>query len=305
MIALWSSHLYRQTVELVLAALFSAGLFIFLFRKNNRHMARGWASVQSWLFAAPVILFVLGLKPAWAMVCLTLAAIIGAKIFFQITGMYHRSNFVWACYIGLICLGITTYYSRLDLYNLMPMIFLSIICLIPILRNSAKHMIQYISLSLIAFMLLGWGFLHMGLLLVRPQGAYLVIYITILSEFCDNIYLAASSFGRVRLFHRIHSKRTLEGFLIGFVATMLLAWGLRQMSLHPQLPIYWIVSGLVAALAGSLGDLVLSIIRRDLGIKDVGAFVLGRGDLLNGMDRLIFVAPIYYYAISYLDKVVR
>lgn len=301
---LWSSPVYQQTVLFVLGTLFAIGLFIFLFRKNNRHMAAGWASVQSWLFAAPIFLVILGLPSPWTLGCLTVIAVLGAKTFFQMTGMYHRSNFVWLCYVGLIALAVTSYYQRVDLYNLMPMIFLGVICLVPILRNSAKHMIQYISLTLIAFSLLGWAFMHLGLLMRWQHGPYLVIYITILTEFCDNIYLAASRFGRVRIFDRIHSKRTLEGFLIGAAATMALAWGLRHM-LPDREPVYWITSGLVAALAGSLGDLVLSIIRRDLGIKDVGGFIIGRGDLLNSMDRLIFVAPIFYYSLIVLEHMGR
>jgi predicted CDP-diglyceride synthetase/phosphatidate cytidylyltransferase len=52
---------------------------------------------------------------------------------------------------------------------------------------------------------------------------------------------------------------------------------------------------------GSIGDLTLSVIRRDLGIKDAGAFIIGRGDLLTIMDRTIFVAPIFYYVMYSLQ----
>ncbi|MEQ1878813.1 MAG: phosphatidate cytidylyltransferase, partial [Bdellovibrionia bacterium] len=59
----------------------------------------------------------------------------------------------------------------------------------------------------------------------------------------------------------------------------------------------------VAFLVGSLGDLVLAVIRRDLGVKDRGAFILGRGTLLDLMDRIIFAAPIYYYSILILRRI--
>src|SRR5262249_11193103 len=95
-------------------------------------------------------------------------------------------------------------------------------------------------------------------------------------------------------------RRNLEGGLIAFGCTLILAWSLRQL-LPMRADSFWIASGLVAGIGGSLGDLVLSVIRRDLGIKDVGPFIIGRGDLLTAMDRLIFVASFFYYVMWYLE----
>jgi len=128
----------------------------------------------------------------------------------------------------------------------------------------------------------------------------MAIYLIILTEVCDNLYLSLSRhIGKVKLFSGITPRRNLEAFLIAIALTLVVAWGLRHL-LPDRSEKFWIASGLVAALGGSLGDLTLSVIRRDLGIKDVGVFIIGRGDLLTIMDRLIFVAPIYYYVISYL-----
>ena len=63
---------------------------------------------------------------------------------------------------------------------------------------------------------------------------------------------------------------------------------------------YWLTAGLIASFGGVIGDVLMTVIRRDANIKTVGAFILGRGDFLHRMDRLIFVAPIYYYAMIYL-----
>ena len=66
--------------------------------------------------------------------------------------------------------------------------------------------------------------------------------------------------------------------------------------------VFWLAAGLSASIAGGFGDICMTVIRRDLGIKDVGAFILGRGDFMTLMDRLIFVAPIFYYAMFFLLK---
>lgn len=302
MLELWSNSLYRGTVLLILGALAVFGAALFPLRKRNAHTMAAWASLKSWLFAAPLLLALLGLAPPWPLVVLTAIAMTGAKTYFQMMGMYHRSNFVWATYVGIIALALCIHFERRDLYNVAPMAFLGVVCLIPILRNSAKDMIQYMSLTLLAFMFLGWSFMHLGYLWSLPGGPFMTIYIIVLTEVCDNIYLAMSRhFGKIKLFSRISPRRNLEAFAVAAVATLGLAWALRHLLPDRSDP-YWIASGVVAALGGSLGDLTLSVIRRDLGIRDVGPFIIGRGDLLSVMDRMIFVAPIFFYAMAYLNR---
>jgi phosphatidate cytidylyltransferase len=301
-LSLWNEPLYRETFFLVTGVLAVAGLILFPLRNRNLHTQAQWASLKSWLFTAPVLMLFCGFSSPWPLVILTGVAMVGAKIFFQMVGMYHRSYFVWATYIALISLACAIHWHLIDLYNVAPMLFLGVICLIPILRNSSKQMIQYISLALMCFSFLGWAFMHLGLIWQLKQGPYMVIYLIVLTEVCDNVYLNLSPhFGKIKLFSRITPRRNLEAGVVALVVTIALAWGLRHLLPDRSEP-YWIASGLVAALAGSLGDLVLSVIRRDLGIRDVGPFIIGRGDLLQIMDRMIFVAPIYYYVTYYLQS---
>jgi phosphatidate cytidylyltransferase len=300
MLSLWSEPLYRQTVYLVLGVLGILGLGLFWIRNKNTHTQASWASLKSWLFAAPILLFFCGLPSPLPLIVLVIVAMMGSKIFFQMMGMYHRSNFVWATYIGLVLFAIAIHLNQHRFYDIGPMMFLGCICLIPILRNSSKQMIQYMALALMCFSFLGWSFMHLGWIWQLDRGPYMVIYLIILTEVCDNLYLALSRHvGKIKLFSKITPQRNLEAFLIAFVLTLTLAWGMRHL-LPVRGEIFWISSGLVAALGGSLGDLTLSVIRRDLGIKDVGLFIIGRGDLLTIMDRMIFVAPIFYYVMLYL-----
>lgn len=75
---------------------------------------------------------------------------------------------------------------------------------------------------------------------------------------------------------------------------------MRQL-LPDESRIYWLTSGIVASVGGLFGDTLMDVIRRDAGIRTLGAFVLGRGDFLQRMDRMIFVAPIYYYVMLFLQ----
>ncbi len=301
--SLWHEPLFRETALLVVGVLFIVGIGFFFLRNRNTHTQASWASIKSWLFAAPVMFVACGLPGYWPLVALTVASMLGVKIFYQMLGIYHRSLFVWSTYIALIGLAFAIHHDARDLYNLAPMIFLAAISLIPILTNSADQMIQFVCLTLLGFSFLGWALMHLGWIWQLRGGPYMLVYLVILTEVCDNLHLSLSRHvGSIKLFSRISPKRNLEAGVITLVLTVTLAWALRHL-LPENLrgTEYWLMGGLVAAWGGSLGDLVLSAIRRDLGIKDVGPFIIGRGDLLMIMDRMIFVAPIFYYALRILE----
>lgn len=297
----WSDPIYQKTVLMVLSIIFASGLIVFFFRKSTYYFITAWASIKSWLIVAPLLFLAFGLPSPWPLVLLTWIAILGAKAFFQIIGMYQRSNFVFICYAGILSLGLASYYNRLDIYNNLPMIVLGASCLVPIIRDSFRHMIQYISLTLLCFIFLGWSFMHLALIFNLPNGTYQIMYLIILTEFCDNTNLAIGRyFKKFKLFKYIDPKRALGSTLIAVSLTLLLAATMRWL-LPDGSEKYWLASGLIASLGGVLGDLVMSVVRRDAGVKIVGMFVLGRGDLLHRMDRLIFVAPIYYYVMSFIQ----
>ncbi len=291
----WHSPLYRETVLIVLGVLLVSGLIVFLLRNTSFYFRASWASIKSWLLLAPISFTLFGLPDPIPLITLTAVAILGAKVFFQIMGMFHRSYFVLICYAGILLLSVYISMQRIEYYNLMPMIVLGASCLVPIVRNSYKNMIQYISITVLGFVFLGWSFMHLGLIMQMPSGLYQTMYLIILTEFCDNTNLALGRyFTTQRIFSRINRYRSLTGTATAIVATLGLAFIMRYLLPDPSQR-YWLAAGVVASVGGLFGDLVMTVVRRDAGIRVVQGFILGRGDFLARMDRLVFVAPIYFY----------
>lgn len=291
----WDSPVYQQTALIVVLVIFVGGIINFLFRKKYQYSMIAWASIKSWLLLAPLMFGLMGLRQPIPLVVLTLLAILGAKIFFQIMGMYHKSAFVYICYLGIIGLAACAYYDNLVIYNVMPMLVLGLSCLVPLIQRDYKNMIQYISLTLLGFIFLGWSFMHLGLIFNFDNGIYQMMYLIILTEFCDNTNLAMSRyFGGARILSEISQRRTYLSTAFSILITIMLAYSMRHL-LPDRGEQYWLASGLVASFGGVIGDLVMSVVRKDAGVKTVGVFILGRGDFLQRMDRLIFVAPIFYF----------
>lgn len=297
----WTDPVFFRTAVIVLTVIFGSGAVVYAFRRKNFYFISAWASIRSWLLAAPLMFLAFSAPPPWPLLFLTLLAVYGAKAFFQILGMYHRQVFVNICYAGIWALGYITFKGRLELYNLMPLIVLGAACLVPLVMNTHTQMIQFISLTLLAFVFLGWSFLHLGLLLQFPSGLYQILYLIVLTEFCDNTSIATSFYLRgEKLLPNIDPKRTWASTIASVLLTLVLAFAMRTL-LPDDAEKYWLACGLVASVGGVLGDLTMTAIRRDAGARDAGPFIIGRGDILMRMDRLIFVAPIYFYVMHYLD----
>lgn len=294
--------LFKKVIIIVLSFLGVVGALIFPIRKKNTHLTAAWASIQSWILFAPVLFLVIALGSYWPLLGVTFISLLCAKEFFQITGMYHKSVFVWLTYFLITFLAYCVYRDHLLLYEIAPMIFLGVISLVPIVLNDAKKMLQYIALSLLCSIFVGWAFMHTAWILKYPLGAFFLFYIILLSELCDNVALAVSRLiGKKKIADRIVANRTVEGLIASFGLTLVAAYFLRVILPQSHME-YWWVFGLIAALVGSLGDLILAVIRRDLGVRDYGIFIIGRGGVLDRMDRLIFVAPIYYYVLVFLER---
>lgn len=106
-------------------------------------------------------------------------------------------------------------------------------------------------------------------------------------------YLFGSQFGKRKLFERISPKKTWEGFIGGGLSTLLLAWFVGPM-IPDFSPMQWLALAFVAVVFGTTGDLVESMLKRSLGIKDSGSLLPGHGGLLDRFDAFVFALPFYW-----------
>ena len=114
--------------------------------------------------------------------------------------------------------------------------------------------------------------------------------------------VAAFSLGRMWGRHAVRSesrpKKTWEGAFGALVVSMILPWLLR-FSLPDFGPRELILAGLIVGIGGQMGDLSISVIKRDIGTKDMGGVIPGHGGILDRIDSLIFVAPLFMHMAGY------
>lgn len=118
-------------------------------------------------------------------------------------------------------------------------------------------------------------------------------YLVILWLNDTGAYFVGSLLGTHKLFERISPGKTWEGSAGGALFAMLTAWGLSF--LFKQLDgTQWILLALLIVITGTLGDLVESMLKRSLGIKDSGSILPGHGGMLDRFDAVLLSAPFVF-----------
>lgn len=110
-------------------------------------------------------------------------------------------------------------------------------------------------------------------------------------------YLIGSKFGRHRLMERISPKKSWEGFFGGMILALTVAWLLSGWLGAFELW-KWLTIAVIITIAGTYGDLVESMLKRSLGIKDSGTIMPGHGGFLDRFDSTIFAFPLVFLFIS-------
>jgi phosphatidate cytidylyltransferase len=111
--------------------------------------------------------------------------------------------------------------------------------------------------------------------------------------------LVGSAIGRHPLAPEVSPHKSWEGFLGGAVASVLMAVVVVHF-IHPWTISKALILGLVVAVVAPLGDLSQSMIKRHLGVKDMGRLMPGHGGILDRFDGLLFVLPATYFVVKAL-----
>jgi phosphatidate cytidylyltransferase len=161
---------------------------------------------------------------------------------------------------------------------------------------------------------LHWGLMttvfslsHAAYLLALPAevnpsggGAGLLLYLVFLTQFNDVAqYVWGKLFGKDALVPRVSPKKTLQGLAGGLGTTIVMATLLAPWLTPLDLPGAF-VAGVLISVGGFVGDITISALKRDLGVKDSGNLIPGHGGILDRVDSLTYTAPLFFHYVYWL-----
>ncbi|MEM7226228.1 MAG: phosphatidate cytidylyltransferase [Pseudomonadota bacterium] len=131
-------------------------------------------------------------------------------------------------------------------------------------------------------------------------GVGLLTFLVVLTQANDVLqYVWGRTLGRHPVIPKVSPNKTWEG-LIGGVATTTLAALLLAPLLTPFSLWHSLLAGLLIGIAGFFGDVTISAVKRDLGVKDTSTLLPGHGGMLDRVDSLTFTAPLFFHFTYYL-----
>ena len=289
--------IFRAYVGIVLAVLIGAGavlaLLQFVWRVN---LGTIWKTYRSWLWMAPLVAFVIFAGRVPFIIGVTTVALMAFREFARVSGLQRDRLMSSAVCVGIVGVGIAVLRDA-DIAFL-SLGTIALIFLVPILRNRSGQL-QSMSLGVLAFIYLGWMFSCLGSLANTPNPYGYLCYLIFATEVNDVAgFTFGKIFGRHLLRSEISPRKTWEGALGALAVSLALPWMLRF-----SFPFFdrWqlLLAGLIVGIGGPLGDLSLSLLKRELGAKDWGAVIPGHGGVLDRIDSLIFVAPLFMLMTGY------
>ena len=303
-----ASEVFRTYLILIATILVVAGAVLAALKWGvRRDVSHAWKAYRGWLVMVPLLVGVVFLGRAATILFVTLISIFGFKEYARATGLYRDWAMTTVVYLGIAAVGIVSFVHdpQLDrpgwygLFAILPAYVIAAILLVPIVRNRSQGQLQAIALALLGFLYIGWMLGHVSYLANANHAYGYVLYLIFAVEFNDvAAFTFGKLFGRHPLRSNISPKKTWEGSLGALAVSLALPW-LMQFSFPHFSALELVLTGLIVGIAGQLGDLSISVIKRDLGIKDMGAVLEGHGGILDRVDSLIYVAPLFFHMVRW------
>jgi len=172
------------------------------------------------------------------------------------------------------------------------------------IAGDTEHFLERASKIQFGIMVCVYSLSHApALLLLKIPGfeghdARLLLYLVVVDQMSDVLqYVWGKLIGKHKIAWRVSPNKTWEGFVGGVISATALGTALWWAT--PFTPLQSAGMSFTICLLGFCGSLVMSAIKRDIGIKDFGVIVEGHGGILDRIDSLCFAAPIFFHLVRY------
>ena len=297
-------------VALIFAILIFATLLFFIIGKINPNAKLGEvkARTKSWWVMATVFIGATLVNTNISYIAIAFLSFAAFRELYSILGFREsdRRAIFWA----FVSIPIQYYLAYIGWYGafiiFIPVIMFLLLPLRLVLKGDTHGIIKSMSMLQWTLMLTVFGISHMAYLLSLPElkgfsngGRGLLLFLVFITEINDVMQFTwGKLLGRHKIIPKISPNKTWEGFLGGIICTTAIGYFLRFLTPLNTYQVLFV--SFIVALAGFIGDIVMSSVKRDIGLKDTGSIIPGHGGILDRIDSLAYAAPAFFHLVYYM-----
>ena len=216
-----------------------------------------------------------------------------------------RAGMLW-CYLAIPVQYYLAYRGWYELFIVFIPVFMFVwIPFILVLQGETKMIMSSMAGLPTSLMLCVFGLSHMAYLISLPEidgfnagGKGLLLFLIFITQINDVMqFIWGKLIGKHKILPKISPNKTWGGFIGGLISSVFI--GYLMSFLTPLNDWQVIVVSFFIAGVGFVGDVVVSAIKRDMGVKDMGQAIPGHGGVLDRIDSLALTTPIFFHLVYF------
>jgi phosphatidate cytidylyltransferase len=297
-------------VAIIFGLLVFATLLFFIVGlvKPDLNLSELKSRTKSWWVMASIFIIATLVNTKISYVAIAFLSFASFRELYSIMGFREsdRRAIFWA----FLAIPIQYYLAFIGWYGafiiFIPVVMFLLLPLRFVLKGETNGIIKSMASLQWILMLTVFGISHLAYLLSLPVipnftvgGRGLLLFVVFLTEINDVMQFTwGKLFGKHKIIPKISPNKTWEGFIGGMISTTIIGYFLGF--LIPLVGYKLVFVSFMIAFAGFVGDIVMSSIKRDVGVKDTGNAIPGHGGILDRVDSLVYTAPVFFHLVYYL-----
>lgn len=296
------------TISLLLAAglLLSALVIVGLDRAGRLEQALRddlWRRYRSWVVLVCGMTLPILLGAFWAIAATCLLSMLCFREFARTTGFFREKLMNLLVVLGILALAFACLDHWYRLFVALAPMEIVVIAAVSTSLDRPRGYIQRVAMASLSFLLFGCCLGHLGYMAndTHYRSLMLLLIFSIqVNDVCA--YVVARTIGGPRLAPETSPNKTIPGALGAILLTTLFVFALGALvfpegSLHS--PWLRLTLGVVVSICGQMGDLTISAIKRDAGVKSTGNWLPGHAGVLDRANSLLLSAPALFHFVNY------
>ena len=302
------------TIGALLVAALAIGFITLAKRGTSAFRRELWLRLGSWLVLLPLMIVPVLLGKAWLIAAVTLLGLFCLREYDRATGLFREWLIVGVVALGIVLVNFAALDHWYGFFTALTPLTVAALAVASIPLDRPTGYIQRTGLGVFGFLLFGTGLAHLGYMANDANYRPLVLMLLLCVALSDVLaFTCGKLLGGPKLLPLTSPGKTRSGAAGALVLTTAIVASLGHFVFAgTPMDRLWLllVLGVLVGVGAQAGDLMLSSIKRDLGIKDMGVTLPGHGGVLDRFNSLLLVAPSVFHLVGYyvgfgLDQPVR